>query len=86
MSKDEEPHNPKYITSKQCDITKAYFQEELQTIKKALVGDDMRGGMVSDLADLKSKLSIVKTVLLPVAISVVSALLVAWVATGSHIG
>ena len=50
MSKDEDPHNPKYVTSKQCAATKTYFQSELQTIKKAIIGDDMRGGMVHDLS------------------------------------
>ena len=90
MSKYEEPRNPKYVTALQC-ISKqtncsSDFKEELRTIKKALVGDDMRGGIVKDMGDLKSKLSLAKTVLLPIALSVVSALLVAWAVTGFHIG
>ena len=90
MSKDEEPHNPKYITANQCNTKQtncsADFKDELRTIKKALVGDDMRGGMVKDMGDLKAKLSIAKTVLLPITFSVISALLVAWAVTGFHIG
>jgi len=90
MSEDEEPRNPKYVTSLQC-ISKqtncsSDFKDELRTIKKALVGDDMRGGIVKDMGDLKSKLSLAKTVLLPIALSVVSALLVAWAVTGFNIG
>ena len=90
MSENEEPHNPKYVTSIQCvskhDGCAADFKDELRTIKKALVGHDMRGGLVKDMSDLKAKLSIVKTVLLPIALSVASALLVAWAANGFHLG
>ena len=90
MSKDEEPHNPKYVTSNQCreihGLCSAQFKGDLQKIHKAIAGDDMRGGMVKDLADLKSKLGIVKTVLLPITLSVVCALLVALVTNGFKIG
>ena len=54
MSKDEEPRNPKYVTSMQCNKTQEFFQKELKTIKNALIGDDMRGGIVKDIADMKS--------------------------------
>ena len=86
MSEDEEPHNPKYVTSKQCASTKTYFESELKTIKKALTGDDMRGGMVKDMAELKAKLSIGKTVLLPIVLSITSAVLIAWAINGFNIG
>ena len=90
MSVDEEPRNPKYVTSIQCDSKQkncsSDFKDEMRTIKKALVGDDLRGGIVKDMSELKTRLSLVKTVVLPVALSIISAILVAWATTGFHIG
>ena len=90
MDNDEEPRNPKYVTARLCNEKQtncsANFKDELRTIKKALVGDDMRGGIVKDMEELKTRLSLVKTIALPIALSVVSALLVAWAVTGFHIG
>ena len=86
MSEEEEPHNPKYVTMVQCNEHQTTFKDELQTIRMALIGNDMRGGIVKDMGDLKAKLGIFKTVLLPIAISVASAILVAWSINGFKIG
>ena len=35
----------------------ANFQDDLTTVKKAIMGDDMRGGMVRDISEIKSKVN-----------------------------
>ncbi len=82
MSKDEEPHNPKYVTSEQCALVVKGFSEDLKTIQKALVGDDMLGGIVKDLSDVKRDLGhatgIVRNIGVPIIVAVVTAALVYW--------
>jgi hypothetical protein len=45
----------------------------------ALFGKDGRGGMAKDITIIKSKLSLVRQFLLPLAIAVFSAVLTAWI-------
>ncbi len=33
------------------------YQDDLTAVKKALIGDDMRGGVVRDIADIKGKVN-----------------------------
>lgn len=46
----------KYVTLDDCARFRAEIRGELQTIKNALVGEDLRGGIVKDLATLRSTL------------------------------
>lgn len=51
------PVNPGYVTRAECAKTVRKFNGELKTIKKALVGGDMRGGLVKDVGDMKATLN-----------------------------
>lgn len=33
------------------------YQEDLTAVKKALIGEDMRGGVVRDIAEIKGKMN-----------------------------
>lgn len=41
-----------YVTEEICAKRVSEMKTDLATIKKALIGEDMRGGIVKDLADL----------------------------------
>ena len=49
--------NKDCVTTSECRHISGSINGELVTIKKALVGDDMRGGMVKELADIKANLN-----------------------------
>jgi len=44
------------VTTSECEEKSRVINNELATIKKALIGGDMRGGIVRDLADIKAGL------------------------------
>ena len=73
MSK-EEKRNP-YVTRAECAKVVSKFNGELETIKLALVGEDMRGGLVKDVAEIKAATSWIKTVLVPIVTSVAAAII-----------
>jgi hypothetical protein len=50
MSEDE------YVTKADCAKNMAPINSDLLTIKKALVGDDLRGGLVQDVTYIKTTL------------------------------
>ena len=45
-----------FVTKAECYKTHAQITADFGTIKKALVGDDLRGGLVKDVADIKGTL------------------------------
>jgi len=47
--------NTKAINDKIDDVS-----TEVKTIKKALIGEDMQGGLVAEVKDIKSKLAMAK--------------------------
>jgi len=49
-------NNPGYVTIDECTRISSRTNAELGTIKKALIGADMRGGVVKDVADIKAAL------------------------------
>lgn len=53
---DKKLGNPGCVTTAECAQISGSINKELGTIKRALVGDDMRGGIVKDVADIKSNL------------------------------
>jgi hypothetical protein len=73
---EETKDDPGHVTRAECNKTVAKFNGELQTIKKALIGDDMRGGVVKDVSEIKAATSIVKTVFLPIILSVSASIIV----------
>ena len=50
-----------FVTKAECYKTHAQISMDFGTIKKALVGDDYRGGIVKDVADTKKDISEIKT-------------------------
>lgn len=69
-----------YVTKAECLAISGNIMKELQIIKKALVGDDMRGGLVKDVSDLKKERStgveITKTVVMPIVIAIITAIII----------
>jgi hypothetical protein len=55
--------NNKTVTFDECAKNMAPIQEDLATVLKALVGDDLRGGIVKDVADTKKDISEIKNAL-----------------------
>ena len=64
---------PPFVTRDECFQIIGEIKNDLQLVKKTLVGDDMRGGLVKDVQEIKSATGMIKTVILPIVISVVSA-------------
>ena len=52
-----------FVTKAECYKTHAQITSDFGTIKKALVGDDLRGGLVKDVADTKKDIAEIKTTL-----------------------
>jgi hypothetical protein len=53
--------NSKYVTRAECFQISGRISSELAALKKALVGEDMRSGVVKDIADLKSDVKEIKS-------------------------
>jgi len=72
--------NPAYVTKAECAQISASIKEELKAIRTALVGEDMRGGLVKDVADLKKErsttLEVVRSVVVPIIVAVATAIIV----------
>ena len=50
-------HSSEFVTKVECRQITSSFQEDLVTVKKAIMGDDMRGGMVRDISEIKSRVN-----------------------------
>ena len=50
-------HSSEFVTKVECRQITSGFQDDLATVKKAIMGDDMRGGMVRDIAEIKVKMN-----------------------------
>jgi len=46
-------NSPRFVTESECAIFRSEIKDELKIIRRAIGGDDMRGGIVKDVADLK---------------------------------
>lgn len=49
--------NPGYVTVDECLRITGAFRDDLGVIKKALVGPDLRGGLVADVSAIKTKVN-----------------------------
>lgn len=76
MAKKKGDNPSKFVTHAECAKTVESVKLELKTMKNALVGEDMRGGIVKDVQEIKSATGIIKTVIVPIVLSVSSALIV----------
>jgi len=57
----EKKKNPAYVTRTEFTEAITSVKGELKTLKIALVGEDLRGGLVKDVADIKSDLKTLKS-------------------------
>lgn len=48
--------NDEFVTKSDCAKTMDPLTKNVETVLKALVGDDLRGGIVKDVADIKAAL------------------------------
>jgi len=68
--------NPsKFVTHAECGRIMDEVNSQLKAIKTTLIGEDMRGGLVADVQAIKSATGIIKTVILPIVLSVSAALI-----------
>jgi hypothetical protein len=78
--------NPsEYVARSEFQQVTAQIKDEAKIVKLALFGEDMRGGMVKDVADIKASLRLwsqLKTFGLGIAATVIAAIIIA-VATGA---
>lgn len=82
MPNEEEPHNPKYVTAAMCKRQIENFRAEIKDLKssqekveRALIGEDMQGGLVKEVADIKATLKTGSTAMnwiKPVVIAIVT--------------
>lgn len=54
----EKKDNPGFMTHSECNSIMTPMMADIKTIRDALVGTDLRGGIVKDVADMKSGLKI----------------------------
>jgi len=45
-----------FVTKVECQQITSTFREDMGTVKMALVGEDMRGGLVKDVSEIRSSL------------------------------
>jgi len=63
-------------------------KDDIKVMKKAIVGDDLRHGIVKDVADIKNYLRTVKAIkdiVVPILIAVASSLITAAFLGGLHL-
>jgi len=60
--KTENP-GPDFVTRAECVAQRREVRADIITIKKALVGDDLRGGVVKDCTDMKKDIKGIKKVM-----------------------
>lgn len=71
-----------YVTADDCSRFRTEIKSELSVLRNALVGEDLRGGLVKDVSDIKAVLSTarsVKEIVVPVAVAVASSVITAWI-------
>lgn len=74
--------NPSYVTRAECALITTDMKKKLDTIQTALVGEDMRGGLVKDVGDLKKEKSTVVEILKNVVVPIIVALVSVWFFSG----
>ena len=84
----EEKNPTKFVTRAECTQISGSIRDELKTIRVALVGEDMRGGLVKDVADLKKERSttveVLKAVVVPIVVAVASSAITAYILSNIH--
>lgn len=85
--------NPGFVTRAECNQTSTDVKGELKTIREALVGPDMQGGLVQKVGTLQNTVDnlkkerekehsvvrdVLKSFVAPVAVAVVVAIILTW--------
>jgi len=82
-------NNPKsYVTRAECKQMMGVVKDDISVMKKALVGEDLQGGIVKKLSDIETTLkmwSAIKNILVPILIAVASSLITAALLGGLHL-
>ena len=78
----EPKDNPGYITTAECARITGAMNKKLDKVLDALVGEDMRGGLVKDVADLKKEKSTVIEIAKALIVPIIVALVTVWFVTG----
>ena len=78
----EPEDNPGLVTRAECARITGEMNKKLDTIQNALVGKDMRGGLVKDVANLKKEKSTVIEIAKALIAPIIVALIIAWFVTG----
>ena len=85
MSKKRNPGGP-FVEVEDCQERHGVTAARVDRLELALYGKDGRGGMVRDISEIKTQTRALKTVLVPLVASVLSALITAGILEGlSHI-
>lgn len=50
-------HEDDFVTKGECGQKMVGVQTDLAMVKKAIMGDDMRGGMVRDISEIKGRVN-----------------------------
>jgi hypothetical protein len=81
--------DPQWVTKAECREQMGGIKEDVRTIKKALVGEDLQGGLVKKVNDLMKERSttmeILRIAVVPIIVAVISAVVTAWIITGGHL-
>jgi hypothetical protein len=64
------PAKKKYVTEADCAQFRNQFYSEISVIKKALIGSDMRSGLVRDISDINKRIAKIEVALQNVQSSV----------------
>lgn len=77
-----------FVTKSECAQITASMKDDLKTIKEALVGKDLRGGLVADVAGLKNTrrtwTTVLREVIVPIAVAVLSTVITAAILLSLH--
>ena len=77
MSEDkEDPENPEFVTKEACLATVRNITEDVGMLKLAMFGKNGRGGLVKDIADIKSAMHSWISFIKPIAVGVFTGVIV----------
>jgi hypothetical protein len=75
-------NDPQYVTREECQRISGEIRNDLHTIKKALIGEDMQSGLVKTVHDLAKNQSLTKELIKSVGVPILVVLITAWILTG----
>lgn len=89
MSSKHDDNPGGYITKAECRDQMGSIKDDVKTMRIALVGEDLQGGLVKKVNDLMKERSttmeILRIAVVPITVAVISAVVTAWIITGGHL-